>query len=101
DPEERAPPPALRAPLEPAREPLAAELRAAFAPAPLAEADLDAILARALGDEAAANVVERRAADQLRAKLDGEAPIEAAALLHALRAAAAPAPITAARNDAL
>ena len=82
-------------------EPLAGELRAAFAPAPLVEADLDAILARALGDETATTSVERKAADRLRAELDGEAPIEAAALLHALKAAAAPAPLAAQRNEAL
>jgi hypothetical protein len=99
--EERVAAEALRDALAHGEEPLAAELRAAFAPAPLAEADLDAILARALGDEAAATAAERRAADRLRAELDGEAPVEEAALLRALKVAAAPAPITAARNEAL
>jgi len=99
--EERAAAEALRDALEHGEEPLAAELRAAFAPAPLGEADLDAILARALGDEGASTAAERDAAERLRAELDGEAPLRAGALLHALKVAAAPAPISTERNEAL
>lgn len=101
--EERAAAEAVRDALDhgPDAEPLAAALRAAYAPAPLAEADLDAILARALGDEAATTSAERGAAARLRAELDGEAPAAAAALLLALRAATAPVPLASERNEAL
>jgi hypothetical protein len=96
---ERAAAEALRDALD--REPLVADLRAAHAPRPLDGADLDAILARALGDEAAATRAERAAAERLRAELAGEAAIEEAALLRAIKLAAAPTALAPQRNEAL
>ena len=100
--EERAAAEALREALD--REPLVAELRAAHAPPPISDeerADLDAILARALGDEAAATRAERAAAERLRAELAGEEALEEAALLRELQLAAAPTALAAERNEAL
>jgi hypothetical protein len=99
--EERAAAEALRDVIDRGEEPLAAELRAAFAPSALAEADLDAVLARAMGDESAATRAERDAAERLRAELEGEAPVREAAALHALRLAAAPPALDPARNEEL
>ncbi len=70
--EERAEAEALRAALDRGEAPLAADLRAAFAPDALDGADLEAILARALGDETATTRAEREAAKRLRAQLEGE-----------------------------
>jgi len=100
--EERAAADALRDALDGGAEPLALELRAAHAPAPLDPADLDALVARALGDESAATAAERAAAERLRADLQGEAQIPGEAdLLRALKAAAHPTALPAARNEAL
>ena len=99
--EERAAAEALRDALDRHDEPLAAELRAAFAPDALGEADLDALLARAMGDEDAATRAEREAADRLRAELEGAAPLREAATLHALRMAASPSALDPAKNEQL
>jgi hypothetical protein len=99
--EERAAAEALRDALDRGEDPLAGELRAAFAPDALAEADLDAVLARAMGDESATTRVEREAAYRLRAEIEGEAPVREAAVLHALKVAAAPPALDPARNEEL
>ena len=65
---------ALRDALDAGAEPLFVELRAAHVPGPLAPADLDAIVARAMGDDAATTSAERAAAERLRAELEGETP---------------------------
>jgi hypothetical protein len=93
---------ALREAIDHGAEPLAVELQAAIAPGNLGEADLDAIVNRALGQEAAATSIERAAAEQLRAELAGEREEGAdAALLRALQLAVRPTELTAARNEAL
>jgi hypothetical protein len=92
---------ALREALARDEEPLAADLRAAFAPGALAATDLDALLARALGDETAATQAERQAADRLRDELAGDAPPREAAVLHALRIAAHPPALAPERHEAL
>jgi len=101
--EERAAAESLRDALDRGDEPLAAELHAAFAPAALAEDDLDALLARAMGDESAATRAEREAADRLRAELEGAAPgaVREAAVLLELRMAASPPALDPAKNEAL
>lgn len=110
---------ALRKSLDQGDEPLAAALRAAFEPAPIGGPDLDAILARAMGDlDAPPTAIEEREADRLRVTLDehdaqregrliagpGARPApqgETGALAVSLRAAWAPSAISAAKNDAL
>jgi hypothetical protein len=112
--EELAEAAALREALEQGEDPLAMELRGAYAPASLADADLDALVSRALGDESAATNAERAAAEQLRADLAGEAfraggsphapaPAlgEGGELALALKLAAHPRALPQARNDAL
>jgi hypothetical protein len=114
--EELAEAAALRDRLDRGDDELALALKAAHVPGPLAEADLDAIVARALGDEAAATAHERAAGEKLRAELavalgpqaaPNPAPAEpaqigeGAALLMALKLAAAPTEISAAKNDEL
>ncbi len=94
---------ASRGALDRGVDPLASSLRAAYRPASLAEGDLDAILARALGDEDAPPTrLEREAADRLRSALErgGDLDEEAAILGH-LRAAHRPAALAPARNDEL
>jgi hypothetical protein len=99
--EELAEAEALRDALDRGEEPAADLLRAAFSPGALGEADLDAIVARALGDESAATTAEREGADRLRAELEGAAPRQLSAPLHALRLAAKPTEIAPERNEAL
>lgn len=110
---------ALREAMEHDRDPLAASLRAAFRPAPLDEGDLEALLARAIGDtgsvespgrvDAPPTKIEQREAERLRAELDaqeegaaaGGRMSEQAELAGALRAAWAPRPLEPAKNEAL
>jgi hypothetical protein len=111
---------ALRMALDRGEDPMAAALRAAFRPAPIGDSDLDAILARAMGDlDAPPTAIEEREADRLRAALEGHDAQRAGRLIAgpgaraslpedstgaaavALRAAWAPSPIGAAKNDAL
>jgi hypothetical protein len=93
---------ALRDALEAGGDPLALELRAAHVPGPLAPADLDAIVARAFGDDAATTAAERAAAERLRAELCGEAPPSAESeLFRALQLAVHPTDLPAARHQAL
>lgn len=100
--EELAEAAALRERLDRGQEPLFAELRAAHVPGPLAEPDLDAILARVLGDESATTAAERAAGEALRAQLEGDAPAgEDVELLVALKHAAKPSEISPARNEEL
>ena len=100
--EEMAEAAALRERIDLGEEPLFAELKVAHVPGPIGETDLDAILARAMGDEAATTAAERAAGEALRAQLEGEAPArEGAELLVALRNAAKPAAISPARNEEL
>ena len=99
--EERERAEALRAALERGDEPLAAGLRAAFAPRAIDADDVDALVARALGDEIAARRAEREAADRLRAELSGEAPIHEGAVLEQIRLAAKPSALDPAKNEAL
>ncbi len=81
---------------------LAAELRAAYAPAPLGTDDLSALVERALGDDAAATDLERAAGERLRAELAGEAAGTAETeLLRALKAATRPVDLAAAEHEAL
>jgi hypothetical protein len=98
---ERAAADALRDAIDEGSEPLSASLRAAHGPAPLDPADLDALVARALGDESAATAEERAAAERLRADLEGTEPEGEADLLRALQAAAHPGALPADRNEAL
>jgi hypothetical protein len=99
--EEREAAEALRLSLERGEEPFAADLRAAFTPRALDPDDLDALVARALGDEGASTSAEREAAERLRAELDGEAEIREGAVLEQLRLAAKPRALDPATNDAL
>jgi hypothetical protein len=99
--EELAEAEALRDALDRGEDPAAEAIRAAFSPGALAEADLDAIVQRALGDDSASTTSEREGADRLRAELDGIAPREISAPLHALRLAVKPTEIPAERNEAL
>jgi hypothetical protein len=105
--EERAAADTLREALDGGPRPsrLARELRAAYVPAPLDPADLDALVARALGDESAATAAERAAAERLRADLAGETGLDGgsgeADLLRSLKVAARPNAIPTARNEAL
>jgi hypothetical protein len=101
--EERAEAEALREALVAGTDPLACALAAAHAPRALAAADLDAILARALGDEAAATTEERAEAARLRDALEdpSAAPSEVAGLARALRAAAAPSALDPQVNEAI
>ncbi len=113
---------ALRAALDRGEDPFASALRAAVSPSPAAPRDLDAILARAMGDlEAPPTAIEEREAERLRlgleehdAQREGRLAVGpgrrererdkdegAAPLAVALRAAWAPSPIGAAKNDAL
>jgi hypothetical protein len=96
--EERAAAEALREAIDHGAEPLAAELRAAHAPGTLGEADLDAIVERALGREAASTSAERAAAQQLAG---GDPGSEHAALVEALKVAVRPTALDPARNEAL
>jgi hypothetical protein len=109
---------ALRKDLEQAGDPLVTALRAAFEPAPIADADLESILSRAMGDlDAPPTALEEREAERLRVALEehdaqregrvvagpGARPAAEgdAALAVALRAAWAPSAIGTARNDVL
>ena len=113
---------ALREALDRGEDPFASALRAAASPSPAAPRDLDAILARAMGDlDAPPTAIEEREADRLRlgleehdAQREGRLAVgpgrrererdtdeSAAPLAVALRAAWAPSPIGAAKNDAL
>jgi len=119
-PEELREAEALRRSIERGDEPMVLALQAAFRPGALDVGDLDAILARAMGDEGApATSIEQHAADRLRAALDEHDALRSGKVLAgpgarltlpeessestavALRAAWAPTPISAARNDAL
>lgn len=94
---------ALRGALDRGADPLASALSAAYRPASLADDDLDAILARALGEgDAPATRLERDAAESLRAALDrGGELADDSAILGDLRAAHRPAALAPARNEAL
>ena len=94
---------ALRGALERGGDPLASSLRAAYRPASLAESDLDAILARALGDgDAPATRLEREGAEALRAQLERGGELDGdAAIFGDLRAARRPAELAPARNEEL
>lgn len=91
----------LREALERGEDPFADELRAAHAPGALADDDLDALVARALGEEDASTQAEREAAEDLRAELDGRAPVREAAIFTQLRVASSPPHLDPAKNDAL
>jgi hypothetical protein len=86
-------------------DPLAAALGAAHAPRPIAPPDLDAIVDRALGDEAASTAAERAAAERLRTDLEPGAAsrggVAEADLARALYAAVRPRALDPARNEAL
>jgi len=94
---------ALRETLPRGGDALVASLQAAYRPAHLAADDLDAILARALGDgDAPPTRLESEAATRLRAELDHGGDLEGeAALLGDLRAAHRPAALSPARNEEL
>lgn len=93
---------ALRDAIDHHAEPLAAELRAAYAPRALADVDLDAIVNHVLGKEGEATAAERAAAEQLRAELAGETPPgRDAAFVGAVQLAVRPTSLDAARNEAL
>jgi hypothetical protein len=94
---------ALRGALEHGGDPLAASLHAAYRPAELAADDLEAILARSLGEEDAPPTrLEREAAARLRASLEGGGELEGeAAIFGELRAAHRPPALSPARNEAL
>lgn len=110
---------ALRKSMERGDDPFASALRAAFDPAPIESPDLDAILARAMGDlDAPATSIEEREAERLRVALDEHDALregrlavgpgarrapegEPAAVAVALRAAWAPSAISTVKNDAL
>ncbi len=94
---------ALREALPRCGDALAASLQAAYRPARLADHDLDAILARALGDgDAPPTRLESEATASLRAELDRGGDLEGeAALLGDLRAAHRPAALSPARNEEL
>lgn len=119
-PEELREAEALRRSLERGEDPMALALRAAFRPGAIEADDLDAVLARAMGDEgAAATSIEQADADRLRSALEehdalrsgkvvagpgarAELPAESSASAAvAMRAAWAPSAISVARNDAL
>lgn len=119
-PEELREAEALRRSMERGDDPFASALRAAHRPSALDAGDLDAILARAMGDaDAAPTRAEAEEADRLRLALDEHDALIAGQLVRgpgatittrddstavtavALRAAWAPTPISAARNDAL
>ncbi len=83
-------------------DPVAAGLRAAWAPTDLDPVDHEALLARAFGDdEAPPTHAERLAAGRLRDALDGAATSPDGDLAVALRAAAKPAQLDAGRNEAI
>ncbi len=94
---------ALRGALSRGGDPLAASLRAAYRPATLAEDDLEAILARSLGEgDAPPTRLEREAAERLRASLEGDGELDGeAAILGELRAAHRPPALSPARNEEL
>lgn len=94
---------ALRGALERGGDPLAASLQAAYRPAQLASDDLEAILARALGEgDAPPTRVELEGAARLRVALEGGGELEGeAALLGDLRAAHRPAALSPERNEEL
>jgi hypothetical protein len=94
---------ALRGALDRGADPLASALSAAYRPASLADEDLDAILARALGEgDAPATRLERDAAESLRVALErGGELADDAAILGDLRAAHRPAALAPARNEEL
>lgn len=111
---------ALRKALDRGDDPTALALRSAFAPASLDAGDLDAILARAMGDlDAAPTAIESAEADRLRTTLEEHdaqragrliagpgaraqlAEDSSAARAIALRAAWAPSSLGASRNEAL
>jgi hypothetical protein len=82
---------ALRDALEDGVDPMADALRAAWAPEALAPSDVDALVARSLGDALAPPTsLEVREAERLRAALDDREDAGEAALLLALAAAAMP-----------
>lgn len=93
---------ALRDALERGDDPLAASLHAAYRPASLAEADLDAILARALDEgDAPPTRIEDEAAARLRDAIDRGDFEGEAALLGDLRAAHRPAALSEDRHEEL
>ena len=94
---------ALRGALERGGDPLAASIQAAYRPPPLADDDLEAILARALGEgDAPPTAIEREAAARLRVSLEGGGDLDSeAAPLGDLRAAHRPAALSPARNEEL
>jgi hypothetical protein len=94
---------ALREALDRGADPLATALQAAHRPASLADDDLDAILARALGEgDAPPTRLEREAAESLRVALDRSGELDDdAAILGDLRAAHRPAALAPARNEEL
>ncbi len=94
---------ALRGALDRGADPLASALQAAYRPASLAEGDLDAILARALGEgDAHATRLEREAAESLRAAIASGGDLGGdAAILGDLRAAHRPAALAPTRNEEL
>ena len=94
---------ALRGALERGGDPLAASLRAAYRPAKLAADDLEAILARSLGEgDAPPTRLELEAAARLRASLEGGGELDGdAAILGDLRAAHRPPLLSPARNEEL
>ncbi|MFO0585983.1 MAG: hypothetical protein U0441_00520 [Polyangiaceae bacterium] len=119
-PEELREAEALRRSMERGDDPFAEALRAAHRPSALDAGDLDAILARAMGDlDAAPTRAEAEDADRLRVALDEHDAERAGQLVRgpgakaaprddsaavtavALRAAWAPTPIGATRNEAL
>lgn len=91
----------LRDALAAGDEPFACELRAAFAPTPVAATDLDAIVRRALGDESAATAIELKESQKLRAELDGEQAPKGSLLFSELRLAAYPTALPSERHEAL
>jgi hypothetical protein len=93
---------ALRETLARGGDALAASLQAAYRPSPLAEGDLDALLARALGDgDAPPTRLEGEAAARLRAELERGDLEGESALLGDLRAAHRPAALSSSRNEEL
>lgn len=99
--EERAAARALAEAIDDRRDPLTLALRAARAPEAIDAEDLDALVARALGDEARATHAEREAAEALASEIDRGALGPEAAILEQLRVAARPADLDPRINEAL
>lgn len=99
--EERAAARSLAEAIDDRRDPLALALRAARAPEAIDAEDLDALVARALGDEARATRAEREAAEALASEIDRGALGPEAAILEHLRVAARPADLDPHINEAL